>query len=255
MMRALFAHTAAYRRLCLTLALLALAPAAHAKPKAAIKHTPPSAPVTAPPSAAEGPGADSELHAAPEPPPPVPEPPPPTAAKPIAAPASAHANAEPLASLRSDVAELIDDMVQARARAALLGKTLFKTRLRLFVQNLAAPDPVLVKIVLTLDGAPIYHADGSALQGDAARQVFEGFVAPGPHVLMAELEQRSRADAAYGYTLHDSYKFQALHDKRSELTLLIDDDSDLASDFADDARGEYDVRVKLRVRTKDLREE
>jgi hypothetical protein len=158
---------------------------------------------------------------------------------------------EQLAALRSDVAELIDDMVQARARAALLGKTLFKTRVALFVQNLAAPDPVLVKISLTLDGAPIFRGDGSALRGDEARQVFEGFVAPGPHVLTAELEQRSQRDAAYGYTLHDSYKFQAPRDKQSELTLQLDDDSDLKTD-KDTVRGEYDVRVKLRVRTKDL---
>lgn len=158
---------------------------------------------------------------------------------------------EQLAALRSDVAELIDDMVQARARAALLGKTLFKTRVALFVQNLAAPDPVLVRISLTLDGAPIFRGDGSALRGDEARQVFEGFVAPGPHVLTAELEQRSQRDAAYGYTLHDSYKFQAPRDKQSELTLQLDDDSDLESD-KDTVRGEYDVRIKLRVRTKDL---
>ncbi|MET0387351.1 MAG: hypothetical protein ABW321_15390 [Polyangiales bacterium] len=165
------------------------------------------------------------------------------------------APAEQLAGLRSDVAQLIDDMVQARARAAELGKTLFKTRLRLKIQNLAAPDPVLVKIVLTLDGAPIFRGDGAVLREDDARQVFDGMIAPGPHVLLAELEQRSRGDAAYGYTLHDTYRFQALRNKRSELTLIIDDDSDLAHDFPDDAKGEYDVRIKLRVRTKDLDEE
>jgi hypothetical protein len=156
---------------------------------------------------------------------------------------------EQLASLRSDVATLIDDMVQARARAALLGKTLFKTRLRLRVQNLAGPDPVLANIVLKLDGAPVFRSDGTAFRGDDPRQVFEGFIAPGPHVLLVELEQRQQGEGAYGYTLHDSYRFQALREKQSELTLILDDDSDLAQEFPDSESGEYDLRVKLRVRT------
>jgi hypothetical protein len=74
-------------------------------------------------------------------------------------------------------------------------------------------------------------------------------------VLAAELEQSSKRDAAYGYSLHESYRFQVVRDKRSELTLIVDDDSDLADDFPDDAEGEYDVRMKLRVRTKNLNEE
>jgi hypothetical protein len=168
--------------------------------------------------------------------------------------ASAAAANEKLAALRADVSSLTDDLVEARSRAAMLGKTLFKTQVRVRLQNLAAPDPVLVKVVLKLDGAPIYRTDGASLTGDEARQVFQGFIAPGAHVLSAEIEQRSRDDAAYGYVLHDTYRFQALREKRSELTLILDDDSDLASEFPDDSEGEYDVRVKLRVRTQALTE-
>jgi hypothetical protein len=217
------------------------------------------APAQAEPSAeaptAQG-GADVAAPAAPESGPASPEPSPKAAvsARATGAPAAAvtsAAESEQLASLQSDVTQLIDDMVQARARAALLGKTLFKTRLRLNVQNLAAPEPVLVRVVLTLDGAPVFRGDGTALRGDDPRQVFEGFVSPGPHVLTVELEQRSQRDGTYGYTLHDSYRFQALREHESDLTLVVDDDSNLASDFADDAKGEYDVRVKLRVRTRE----
>jgi hypothetical protein len=176
-----------------------------------------------------------------------------TASANAASQSTAAAN-EKLAALRADVSSLTDDLVEARSRAAMLGKTLFKTQVRVRLQNLAAPDPVLVKVVLKLDGAPIYRTDGAALSGDEARQVFQGFIAPGAHVLAAEIEQRSRDDAAYGYVLHDTYRFQALREKRSELTLILDDDSDLASEFPDDSEGEYDVRVKLRVRTQDLTE-
>jgi hypothetical protein len=257
--------------LALGIALLTLggAGSAQAKPKA--KKPAPAATDSA---AASSQDSDAHAnHAAPEPEPPAEslpaataQPAPPTAAKPQASstPAAADTKSsdaqnaaanEKLAMLRADVTSLMDDMVEARSRAAMLGKTLFKTQVRVRVQNLAGPDPVLVKIVLKLDGAPIYRGDAAALSGDDAHQVFQSFIAPGAHVLSAEVEQRSRDDAAYGYVLHETYRFQALREKRSELTLILDDDSDLASDFPDDGSGEYDVRTKLRVKSKKLNEE
>jgi hypothetical protein len=228
--------------------LVSAKPPKAAKPSSAAPPSPPApaaessnepaaapAPEVAPPTAASA--KPAEPAAEPEP-----------AAKPDPAPA---ADSGKLASLRSDVAGLVDELVEARSRAALLGQTLFKTQLRVKVQNLAAPDPVLGKLVLKLDGAPIFRGDGAALSGDDARQVFQGFVAPGAHVLAAELEQSSRDDAKFGYALHETYRFQAVRDKRSELTLIVDDDSDVPND----GDGEYDVRIKLRVRTKALNED
>lgn len=179
-------------------------------------------------------------------------------AEPAAAPANVApkaSDAEDVASLQSELSTLMDELVQARTRAALLGKTLFKTVSRVYVQNLTGDDAVLSKVVLKLDGAPIFRGDSAALRGDDARQVFEGFIAPGPHVLTAEIEVSSRDDSAYGYSLRESYKFQALRDKRNELSLQIRDDSDVAREFPDDQDGEYDVRMRIRVRTKELKDE
>jgi hypothetical protein len=164
------------------------------------------------------------------------------------------ADTEQVPGLQTELSALMDELVQARTRAALLGKTLFKTVTRVYVQNLAGDDAVLSKVVLKLDGAPIFRGDSAALRGDDSRQVFEGFIAPGPHVLTAELEVASRDDSAYGYSLRETYKFQALRDKRNELSLVLRDDSDVASEFPDEQDGEYDVRMRLRVRTRELNE-
>jgi hypothetical protein len=164
------------------------------------------------------------------------------------------ADTEQVSGLQTELSGLMDELVQARTRAALLGKTLFKTVTRVYLQNLAGDDAILSKVVLKLDGAPIFRGDSAALRGDESRQVFEGFIAPGPHVLTAEIEVSSRDDAAYGYNLRESYKFQALRDKRNELSLVLKDDSDVASEFPDEQDGEYDVRMRLRVRTKELSE-
>jgi hypothetical protein len=246
------------RRMWLWAGLFALASAqpVAAKPKTKAAAAPATTGAAAPAPAADG-GEAKPVE--PEPPPAASEvvPAPAQTEKATPAPPADKTNddAEQLASLRADVAQLVDDMARARSAAALLGKTLFKTQLRLLVQNLAGPDPLLAKLVLKLDGVPVFQGDSGALYNDEERKVFEGFISPGAHVLTAELEQKSRQDAAYGYTLHDSYRFQVRRDKRSDLTLIIDDDSDLASDYPDDGRGEYDVRLKLRVRTRELGQE
>jgi hypothetical protein len=195
---------------------------------------------------------------------PVPEPapvsitpaaePPPKAAAEIAEAPAASADSDRIASLSSELTTLMDDLVQARARAAVVGKTLFKTLIRVNVQNLAEDEASLAKLVLKLDGAPIYRGDGSSLRGDESRQVFEGFVAPGPHVLSAEVEQNSREDSAYGYSLRETYRFHALRDKKNELELVLSDDSDVTNEPGDQD-GEYDIRTRLRVRTKELKDE
>jgi hypothetical protein len=77
--------------------------------------------------------------------------------------------------------------------------------------------------------------------------LFEGYAAPGPHVLELEIEQRARDDDAYGYTLRESYRFTVLQKHRTDLKLVLEDDSDMAEDFADDKEGEYDVTTRLEV--------
>jgi len=265
-------------RLGLLLALLApfaLADSAAAKPKpkrASPQSAAPTSQVEPEPSASQAPAqaestpqqSPSDVDAPLAPPEPAGAPGAPTAAgggehgepsQSVNNPAAPGLDRAQLTALRSQAAALIDEMTQARNKASLLGKTLFKTQLRLRVQNLAAPDPSLTKLVLKLDGAPVFLGDGASLRGDEAQQVFEGFITPGRHLLTAELRQESRQDSSFSYTLHDSYSFKAQRDKLSELTLIVDDDSDMASDYPDDGDGEYDVRLKLRVRTKDPGEE
>jgi hypothetical protein len=149
-------------------------------------------------------------------------------------------------AVREDLSGVMDALVSARARAALLGKSLFKTRIRVLLENDAADDQALGKVALFLDGNPIFRGEGSALNPEGAK-LFEGYAAPGPHVLTVEVEQRARADDGYSYTQTSALRFTVLREKLTALKLVLDDDSDIAEDFKDDEEGEYDVRLRLEV--------
>ena len=159
-----------------------------------------------------------------------------------------------VAGLQQELAQLMDDLVQARERVAVLGKALFHTKIRVRVDASDTEDQALGQVALRLDGAAIFSGDGASL-GDPERPLFEGFAAPGPHVLEIEIELRARADEAYRYTLRESYRFEVVGERRTDLRLRLADDSDIAEDFHDDRSGEYDVHTRLQVRAVPLNED
>jgi len=142
--------------------------------------------------------------------------------------------------------------VQTRARIATLGRSLFRTKIRIDVQDRSGDDQSLARIAVMLDGAPVFRAQGAEFNGEDGKRVFEGFAAPGPHTVTVEVEMRARDGDTYRYTLRDAYRFEVIRDKMTEVVVVLDGESEIAEDFADDGEGEYDVRTRFRVATRDL---
>ena len=158
-----------------------------------------------------------------------------------------------LQPLREDYTAIMDELVNVRSRMAVLGRQLFQTKVQVVVQNRAGDDNTLSRLVVSLDGAPVHRGDGSDL-GEDGKKVFEGFAAPGPHVLTIEAEQRQRADDNYRYTVRDSFRFTVVRERLTEVTIVLDDDSDMGEDFEDDGEAEYDINTRMRVATRELRD-
>ncbi len=154
-----------------------------------------------------------------------------------------------LTPLRDELAALMDEPVQTRARVAVLGRLLFETKVRIRVQNRAG-DSFLEALSLRLDGAPVFVMEGRI--DEEGSQVFEGFAAPGPHEITVESEQRARANSDYRYLQSDRYRFEVLQGQLTDIVIILDEDSDIAEDFEDDGEGEYDVRTRVRVATRAL---
>lgn len=154
--------------------------------------------------------------------------------------------------IRSDYVALMDDLVQARMRVSSLGAELFRTRLTVDLQDRTGENVTLARVVVHLDGAPVFQNDGPVEGGGSGQEIFTGALAPGPHVLRVELEQRAREDDAYRYTLQQSFRFQVTRERLSEVTLIFEDDSDIASAFPAGGEGRYEVRTRMRVATRAL---
>jgi hypothetical protein len=172
-------------------------------------------------------------------------PPPPPAADP-------GPGAPDLAPIRQEYVAIMDEMVQARSRVAVLGQELFQTRMTITVQDRTGDEATLSRFVLELDGTPVHRTDGEIEGGDAGRQVFEGALAPGPHVLTVDLEQRARDDPEYRVTQRESFRFIVVRERLTEVVLILEDDSDIARSFRSGGEGHYEIRTRLRVATREL---
>ena len=154
-----------------------------------------------------------------------------------------------LESLHSEFSALMDELVQARSRIAVIGRTLFRTLVRIRVENRAG-EQILTRFSLRLDGSPIFRSDGAL--GEEERQVFEGFATPGYHFLTVEAFQRARENEDYRYELRDRFRFRVLQGKRIDILIILDDDSDIADDFPDDEEGQFDIRTRVQIEAHDL---
>lgn len=150
-----------------------------------------------------------------------------------------------LRKIEEELARVMDELVSARARAAVLSQALFRTKLEVEVVR-RADDTQLARIVLKLDGTPIHDSDGSALARDRA-ELFEGYVAPGMHELTIELTEQARENSAFGYVRSERYRIDIKPKLRTKVELIVRDDSDMAEEASEGDDGSYDVHTELRV--------
>jgi hypothetical protein len=182
---------------------------------------------------------------------PAPAPAPPAAAEPAPAPAPEPApdSGPDVAALEKDLATVLDELTQARARASVLVKSLFKTQIEVWVAR-RADEQRMERIVLKLDGIPVHDSNGSAIAREEAR-LFNGHAAPGLHELTVMVVEVSPRNGSYGYTREERFRFEIKKDTNTRVELLLRDDSDMAEELPEDDEGEYQVKTRVRIeRTK-----
>lgn len=173
-------------------------------------------------------------------------------AAPVAAPAEPAAPAQAAAPTTPDVSALsvelsavLDELIQARTRASVLAKSLFRTRIDINVLR-RADDQQVVHVRLALDGVPVHDSDGAALGRDQAR-LFQGYVAPGVHEIGIEIVEQSKQNPTYQYTRSERFRIETKKDTSTQVDVLLRDDSDMAEELPTGDDGKYQVSTRVRV--------
>jgi hypothetical protein len=164
------------------------------------------------------------------------------------APSDAAGRTAELDRLEQELSAVMDELVEARARAGVIARGLFQTELGVDVIR-RADDQRLAHLRLTLDGVPVHDSDGSALGHDRAT-LFTGYVAPGFHELGIELMENAKEGPSFGYTRSERYRIEVKKGRSTRVELVLRDDSDMAEEAAEGDHGEYQLSTSVRVSSK-----
>jgi hypothetical protein len=163
----------------------------------------------------------------------------------VTAAAPTAASAPDVSALTAELSAVLDELIQARTRASVLAKTLFRTRIDINVVR-RADDQQLVRIKLALDGMPVHDSDGSALR-EAEAHLFSGFVAPGTHEISIEITEQAKENPAYRYTRAERFRIETKKNTSTQVDVLLRDNSDMAEELPAGDDGKYDVSTRVRV--------
>jgi hypothetical protein len=151
-----------------------------------------------------------------------------------------------VSQLERELASILDELIQARTRAAVLTKTLFRTPIEVWVMRRSG-DLRLGRIRLRLDGVPVHDSDGAALARGEAK-LFSGYAVPGMHELTLEIEEEAEQQSGYRHQRQERFRLEVKKDSATKLELVLRDSSDMAEELPQGDEGKYDVRTVLRAR-------
>jgi hypothetical protein len=187
----------------------------------------------APSTAAAAATPDAGARPAPPPPPQAQAPetkeaPPPPPSAPAPAPPSAD-----LKKLRADYDRLRDELYKARARAQIVQEGLYPSKLGATLRWKGAPDYVIRRAELRLDGASVWDS-GDKPVTDELIKLAERSIKPGTHALTLRLEIRlgtkkgkAPQDAdQLGYLSEHTFAILVPEGKRTTVAITGDEDGD-----------------------------
>jgi ribosomal protein L29 len=182
---------------------------------------------------------------------------PPSASSPAATPSPTPSSSAPassagdktIADLRKEYEALREELFASRSKAAAVGGAVFSSRLRVHLRYLAGRFYDVRRATIRVDGVNVYDDTAGAIAGDDAPR-FEGFVAPGRHLVTIRLEAHAKDDDRFLYTVEDSFTVDVPQKQTLILHGRAEDAGDIAHSWKRNAKGSYKLRLDVSAEAK-----
>jgi hypothetical protein len=174
---------------------------------------------------------------------PTPQPPPPPEPK-----VEEPDEADDIDSLRQEYLKLRDELYQSRARAAAVASALYSTKITIKLSYGAGRFYTVGRATIRLDGASVYDDTEGAIAGDDAVR-FEGWIAPGRHVVSIRVEAAGKDDERFTSSTEASFVVQAVGGKDLTVVAKAKDGGDIPYQWKRGEHGTYKLSIDADVRT------
>lgn len=151
-------------------------------------------------------------------------------------------------ALRQEYLQLRDELFRSRARASTLSSQLYTTKITIRFAFTTGRHYGVNKASIRLDGAAVFDdAEGAVANDDAIR--FEGFIAPGKHLLTFRIETTGKDDDRFTSAQETQVAVQAVAGKDLVIIAKAKDGGDIAYQWKKGEKGNYGLGIDVSVKT------
>jgi hypothetical protein len=151
-------------------------------------------------------------------------------------------------SLRQEYLSLRDELFKSRARANAVASQLYSTRIQVKLTYTTARYYNPAKASIRLDGANVYEDASGAIAGDDGVR-FDGYVAPGRHLLTFHVEATGKDDDSFTSTTESQIVIKAVAGKDLLVAARAKDSGDIAYEWKRSEHGSYGLGIDVSVKT------
>lgn len=157
-------------------------------------------------------------------------------------------DAQDVDSLRQEYLGLRDELFKSRARANAVASQLYSTRIQVKLTYTTGRFYNPAKSSIRLDGASVYEdASGAIAVDDGVR--FDGYIAPGRHLLTFRVEATGKDDDSFTSTTESQIVVKAVAGKDLLVAARAKDSGDIAYEWKRTEHGSYGLGIDVAVQT------
>ncbi len=157
------------------------------------------------------------------------------------------ANAGPdLEALRKKYLELRDQLFRSRARAAAVAGALYSSKISIRLEYATGRYYTVNRATVRLDGANVFDDTTGAIASDKAPR-FEGFIAPGRHMLSVRVEATGKDDDRFKSATESSFVIEAPAGDDLIVVATARDAGDIPYKWRKKQRGSYQLHLDVNV--------
>jgi hypothetical protein len=157
-------------------------------------------------------------------------------------------DAQDVDSLRQEYLSLRDELFRSRARANAVASQLYSTRIQVKLTYTTGRFYNPAKSSIRLDGASVYEDAGGAIAVDDGVR-FDGFIAPGRHLLTFRVEATGKDDDSFSSTTESQIVVKAVAGKDLLVAARARDSGDIAYEWKRTEHGSYGLGIDVAVQT------
>ena len=151
-------------------------------------------------------------------------------------------------TLRQEYLQLRDELFKSRARANTVASQLYSTRVQIRLTYTTARYYNPAKASIRLDGASVYEDASGAIAGDDGIR-FDGYVAPGRHLVTFRVEATGKDDDSFTSVTESQIVVKAVAGKDLVVAAKAKDGGDISYEWKKSEHGSYGLGIDVSVKT------